>query len=617
MVGHPLRHAPCHEIVGIEVRVSRVVLDLEVDQHARCQGGQPVESDELDARRRDVLEAPLHERAQRRQHGVVGENEDAILRGPHVDLDAVCPLCGRKEYGLGGVVRGMSGGTAVSDDERMGPHSARPYTGGARCARRAPAVGNGCSGSIPSVKLFNTLGRRSEALEARDAGRIGIYVCGPTVQARPHVGHGRAAVAFDVVRRYLQWLGYDVTYVQNITDVDDKIIAAAAEQGRDPAAVATEAAEAFRSAYRRLGILEPTVEPKATDHVPDMIEMIEQLIERGHAYESSGDVYFSVRSHPDYGKLSGRNIDELKSGARIEPGEHKRDPLDFALWKAAKPGEPTWDSPWGEGRPGWHIECSAMARRYLGDGFDIHAGGNDLVFPHHENEIAQAEAATGTTFARYWIHNGMVNLAGEKMAKSTGHIVDLLTALDEYPPLAVRLFYLRTHYRKPLEFGEDALADAAGSLSRLWAFRRRVPGPVEEVPDPGVIGRFRAAVESDFDMAGGLAVLFDSVREGNTMLDAGEGAGPLIAAYDEIVSVLGIAEPAASLEDIAAGLRDLAEAHEVQAGDLQALVGALLDRRTRARGEADYSTSDSIRDGLAALGVVIEDTADGVRWHRR
>jgi cysteinyl-tRNA synthetase len=467
------------------------------------------------------------------------------------------------------------------------------------------------------MQVFNTLGKRTEVLEPRDPGKVGIYVCGPTVQSRPHVGHGRAAVSFDVVRRYLEWLGYSVTYVQNVTDVDDKIIAAAEQQGRTSDEVASEAAAAFRKAYRLLGIEDPTVEPRATDHVPEMIAMIQDLVDTGHAYGADGDVYFAVRSYPEYGKLSGRNIDELQAGARIEPGEHKRDPLDFALWKAAKPGEPTWDSPWGPGRPGWHIECSAMARKYLGDGFDIHAGGNDLVFPHHENEIAQAEAAAGRTFSRYGIHNGMVNLVGEKMAKSTGHIVDLLTALEEHPPLAVRLFYLRTHYRKPLEFSVSALEDATGSLDRLWAFRRRIAGSIEDAPDADTLARFRAAADQDFDMAGGLAVLFDAVREGNTRLDAGEEAGPYAAAYDEIVAVLGIAEPLSDLSDVADALRALGAEHGAIADDPEHVVALLLAGRATARDERDWAAADAIRDGLASMGIAIEDTADGARWHRR
>ena len=469
------------------------------------------------------------------------------------------------------------------------------------------------------MRIYNTLGRTQAEFVPRDDGKVGFYVCGPTVQSRPHVGHGRAAVAFDVVRRYLTWLGYDVTYVQNVTDVDDKIIAAALEQGLAADEVAETATAAFTAAYRKLGVLAPTIEPRATEHIAQMIDMIERLIAADHAYEADGDVYFRVRSFPEYGKLSGRNIDELQSGARVEPGDHKEDPLDFALWKAAKPGEPSWESPWGLGRPGWHIECSAMALEYLGLGFDIHAGGHDLVFPHHENEIAQAEAANdGATFARYWIHNGMVNLGGEKMAKSTGHIVDLLEALEAYPPLAMRLFYLRTHYRKPVEFTKEAMDDAMASLERLWAFRRRVAGPVEGPGDEATMQRFQTVLEDDFDVAGGLGVVFDTVREGNRLLDAGQPAELLIAAYDEMAQVLGLGEPTVDLSDVGEQLAALAGAHNVEAdGEIADMVEALLAERQRARADREWAAADSIRDELDGLGIVIEDTADGTRWHRR
>ena len=369
---------------------------------------------------------------------------------------------------------------------------------------------------------------------------------------------GAAPVAFDVIRRYLEWRGFVVTYVVNVTDVEDKIIAAALERGTTPELIATETAEQFRTAYRALNVRPPDVEPKATDHIAEMIGLIEDLVAGGHAYPSSnGDVYFSVRSSDRYGRLSGRKIDDLISGARIEPGEGKQDPLDFALWKAAKEGEPHWDSPWGSGRPGWHIECSAMARRYLGHGFDIHGGGTDLVFPHHENEIAQAEAAYGAPFARYWLHNGMVNLGGEKMAKSTGLVVGLLGALEKYPPRAIRLFYLRTHYRRPVDFTDEAIEDAVSALDRLWAFRRRAPAAVEEEPSPEVMDRFQEFMDDDFDTAGALSVLFDLVREGNTRLDAGEGVDSLVAAFDNIVGVLGLDEPAAVLDDLVESLSAL------------------------------------------------------------
>lgn len=467
------------------------------------------------------------------------------------------------------------------------------------------------------MEIYNTLGRLREPFVVRDAGRVGMYVCGPTVQARPHVGHGRAAVAFDVMRRYFEWTGREVTYVQNVTDVEDKIIAAALEQGRSTTEIAADSQAAFEQAYQRLGVASPTMAPKATAHIPEMIAMIEDLIATGHAYEAGGDVYFIVRSFPDYGKLSGRNIDELQSGVRVDPGDLKRDPLDFAVWKAAKPGEPAWDSPWGSGRPGWHIECSAMARKYLGVGFDIHAGGHDLVFPHHENEIAQAEAADGSRFARYWLHNGMVTLGGEKMAKSTGHVVDLLEALEQYPPIAVRLFYLRTHYRKPVEFTEETLRDATAQLERLWAFRRRGPAVVGAVAEPGSIQRFREAMEDDFDVAAALAVLFEVVREGNRQLDAGTDTTAWFSAYDVITGVLGIVEPEADLSDLAASLEALSVRIGVEPGDPAEMVEALVSARSQARADRDWVRADEIRDALGEIGIVVEDAADGASWHRR
>ncbi len=469
------------------------------------------------------------------------------------------------------------------------------------------------------MRVFNSLGRESQAFTPREDGRVTMYVCGPTVQAAPHIGHGRSAVAFDVIRRYLEWRGLLVTYVVNITDVEDKIIAAAAERGTTAEAVATETAEQFREAFRALNVRPPDVEPKATDHIAEMIELIEDLLSGGHAYAASnGDVYFSVRSFPGYGRLSGRKIDDLISGARIDPSEDKRDPLDFALWKAAKPGEPQWDSPWGRGRPGWHIECSAMARKYLGPGFDIHGGGTDLVFPHHENEVAQAEAAYDPPFARYWLHNGMVNLGGEKMAKSTGLVVDLLDALEKYPPLAIRLFYLRTHYRRPVDFTHEAIEDAAAALDRLWAFRRRFPGDPEEVALGEPIDRFQEFMDDDFDTAGGLSVLFEIVREGNGRLDSGEAVDAWVAAYDDMVGVLGLAEPAATLDDLSADLGALIARFGLEpAPSPEAAIDRLVDLRTRARTTKDWARSDELRDELARIGIIVEDASGGTRWHRR
>ena len=462
------------------------------------------------------------------------------------------------------------------------------------------------------MQIYNTLGRELVEFVPRDQGAVSMYVCGATVQARPHLGHGRYVVVFDVIRRYLSWLGYDVTYVRNVTDVEDRIIETANELGVDTRDVVEQSYNDFAEAYRLLRIEEPSVEPWATEHIDDMIDLIGTLIGKEYAYVADGDVYFAVRSFAEYGRLSRQNPDDLRAGERVEPGENKRDPLDFALWKAAKPGEPSWESPWGPGRPGWHIECSAMARRYLGDDFDIHAGGHDLIFPHHENEIAQSEAAFGTVFARIWLHNGMMNLGGEKMAKSTGNVVDLLEVLSSHEPSAVRLLYLRTHYRKPLDFTQEALDDAEASLQRLWTFRRRVEGPVEGPPDAEAMARFRAAMDEDFDVAGGLGVLFDVVRDGNRRLDDGEDIGGLIALYDEIMGMLALDERTDGVADLADLIEGIAERHGAADN-----VDALLDRREQARTSGDFEAGDSIRDELAAIGIVVEDTADGARWHRR
>ena len=450
------------------------------------------------------------------------------------------------------------------------------------------------------IRVHNTMGRAMVDFEPRVEGKVGIYVCGPTVQSEPHIGHGRYAVAFDVIRRYLMWRGFEVTYVSNITDVEDKIIAAAVETGESVEELATEMAGRFANAFGELGVLAPDIEPKATEHIPEMLELIGRLVDRGLAYPSDGDVYFSVKTLEQYGKLSGRRPEELRAGYRIEVDEAKEDPLDFALWKAAKPGEPTWDSPWGPGRPGWHIECSAMAERYLGMGFDIHGGGLDLVFPHHENEVAQSEGANGNTFARYWLHNGMVNLGGEKMAKSEGRIVDLESVIEEHGGRALRMLYVRAHYRSPIEYSEELLADAKESLDRLDRFRERVtPGE----PDPTSLQRFTEVMDEDFGTPQAVSLMFDLIREGNRLVDEGGDASALAGAVEVIVGVLGLDD--ASLPALSSG------------GLSDEEIKSLVEQRNLARAERRFADADDIRDRLGKAGVTIEDGPRGSRWLRR
>ena len=450
------------------------------------------------------------------------------------------------------------------------------------------------------IKVNSTIHRALVPFEPRDEGKVSIYVCGPTVQSEPHVGHGRYAVSFDVIRRYLIWRGYDVTYVSNVTDIEDKIIDAASEAGESVEVLAERMAARFAEAFDGLGVLPPDIEPKATEHIGEMIEQISTLVDRGLAYPRDGSVYFSVRTLESYGKLSGRNPDQLRSGFRIEVDESKEDPLDFALWKSAKPGEPWWDSPWGPGRPGWHIECSAMATQYLGQGFDIHGGGTDLIFPHHENEIAQSEGASGSTFARYWLHNGMVNLGGEKMAKSEGRIVDLASILETHGGRALRMLLVRAHYRSPIEYSEELLRDASEALERLDRFRERVEAGE---PDPEALDRFREAMDDDFGTPQAMSVLFDLVREGNRILDEGGDASSIAGAVETIVEVFGIddaSQPAADNSRLAD--------EEVE---------RLVTERETARDERRFDDADAIRDELARQGVILEDSPDGTRWIRK
>ncbi len=458
------------------------------------------------------------------------------------------------------------------------------------------------------LKIHNDLTRRKEVFEPLEPGRVRMYVCGMTVYDLCHLGHARVMVVFDVVYRYLRALGFDVTYVRNITDIDDKIIARANERGEPFGELTERFITAMHEDARALGVLSPDLEPRATGHLPGIIAMIERLIERGHAYVAeNGDVYYDVRSFPGYGKLSGKSIDDLEAGARVEPGEAKRDPLDFALWKSAKPGEPAWDSPWGQGRPGWHIECSAMSTEALGDTFDIHGGGADLTFPHHENEIAQSEGATGHPFVRYWMHNGFVRINDEKMSKSLGNFFTVREILERYRPEAVRYFILTSHYRSPLNYDDTQLDQAGAALTRFYTALRGLPA-AEPTGAEAFEARFHAAMQDDFNTPEALAVMFDLAREINRVRkdDAAAAAG-LGAALRGMGEVLGILQ-----EDPEAWLRGGDEAGGLDDAEIELLIA----RRAQAKADRDWAEADRIRDQLQAAGIVLEDGPQGTTWRR-
>jgi cysteinyl-tRNA synthetase len=504
-----------------------------------------------------------------------------------------------------------------------------------------------------ALHLTNTLTRRKEPFVPRDEGKVGMYLCGPTVYSEPHIGNLRNVVLFDVLRRHLQASGYEVTYVRNYTDVDDRIIQAS---GGDPLAgyvLAERWTRVFESIAAALGVLPPDVTPRATGHIPEMLALVAKLIDHGLAYESGGDVFFSVGKFPDYGKLSGRDLSELRAGERVEINADKRDPLDFVLWKGAKPGEPTWDSPWGRGRPGWHLECSAMAGKYLGPGFDIHGGGEDLVFPHHENEIAQSEGATGQPFVRYWLHNAFLTTGGEKMAKSVGNVTSPRELLRHYSGTVLRYALLSAHYRSPLEFtsglveGDDGkpsthtLDDAAAAYDRLSTFAvnaaralagAEVGDDSDEAADagtdagiaavatggtgpaaPGMLdggeweARFVAAMDDDLNVPAAFAVLFDLVGAANPLIGRAErgdraAAGELRDRLDTFVSLLG-----------RLGFFPLDELPA--ASVTPALLDLVLELRQRARSTRDFEAADLIRTRLGELDIRVEDRAAGSRWH--
>ena len=459
--------------------------------------------------------------------------------------------------------------------------------------------------------IFNTMTRRKEPFRTIEPGSVRMYVCGVTVYDDAHIGHGMSYLRFDMIRRYLEYLGYDVQHAQNFTDIDDKIINRANAEGLDVDTLVEDLIRDWLAEVEALGLQPAKIYPRATQEVPEIIALIEGLIERGHAYASGGDVYFRVRSFPEYGKLSRRDIEELRTGARIEVDERKDDPLDFALWKAAKPGEPKWDSPWGEGRPGWHIECSAMCMHHLGGMVDIHGGGRDLIFPHHENEIAQSEAFLGEKpFARYWVHNGMLQLDGEKMSKSLGNVVKLRSLIERGRADAFRLMVLQSHYRAPLNYTEAGLEASQSGLQRLRA-AARVEAASEE-PTGGLADlaettreRFHAAMRDDFDSPTAIATLFDLARAINREAAnaSSSGLSPARNTLVELAGMLGF--------DL---LRD--EATSSDGTDIEALMQILIDVRAALRAEKQFAIADMLRDRLQEEGFTLEDTRTGTTWKR-
>lgn len=493
-----------------------------------------------------------------------------------------------------------------------------------------------------TLKIYNTMTRRKEEFRTREEGKVAMYVCGPTVYNYIHVGNGRAYLVFDVIRRYLLYKGYQVYYVQNFTDVDDKIIARAREEGKTPEEIARFYGQAFLEDMRALRVMPPDVTPRATETIPRMLEMVQGLVEKGYAYVVDGDVYFSVEKFPGYGKLSGRSLEEMRAGERVEVDERKRHPMDFALWKSSKPGEPAWDSPWGKGRPGWHIECSAMSLHYLGMGFDIHGGGQDLIFPHHENEIAQAEAYTGREpFVRYWVHNGFVNIREEKMSKSLGNIILVREILKKYPADVVRMLALQTHYRSPIDFGPEALEDAARAYERLenclFALNSFLAKPSSgttpvrtqrevELSDSffDFERRFEEAMDDDFNTARAMGVIFEMVKELNAYLAEQESfrtpAAPIIAGLGrdlllKLCRVLGLFLPAEEGREKCG--EETAEGGEEKAPGFptsKELIELLLEVRALARSRREYQTADLIRSRLREMGIRVDDLREGQRW---
>ncbi len=461
------------------------------------------------------------------------------------------------------------------------------------------------------MRLYDTAAKSVREFTPLVPGQVSMYVCGATVQAAPHVGHIRSGVAFDVLARWLRATGYEVTLVRNVTDIDDKILAKGVTEGRPWWAVAAHYEREFQNAYAILGCTPPTVEPRATGHITQMIELMEQLIAAGHAYAVDGDVYFDIRSYKDYGKLSGQKIDDLLPAGDSEGESRKKDTRDFALWKSAKPGEPAWPTPWGQGRPGWHIECSAMAHAYLGNSFDIHGGGLDLVFPHHENEVAQSKAA-GQDFANFWLHNAWVTTAGEKMSKSLGNSLLVTEVAKRARPIEVRWYLASAHYRSNLEFSDSALGESATAFQRIEGFVKRASAIVGEVDlaKTKINSDFAAAMDEDLNVPAALAVLHEVVGNGNTLLAANTSVKEVseaLASVRKMLDILGVDPLADTWANVGGDSQQLTEV-------LDHFVKQQIQKRSDAKANKDFATADRIRDELRAAGIALEDTADGARW---
>jgi len=463
------------------------------------------------------------------------------------------------------------------------------------------------------MRLYNTLTKTKEEFIPLHPGEVRMYSCGPTVYNYFHIGNARPFIIFDVFRRYMEYKGYKVTFVQNFTDIDDKMIQRAKEEGITVRELADKFIEEYFKDADALGIRRADYHPRATEHIDDIIEFIKKLIDKGMAYQSGGDVYFDTTAFEDYGKLSGQNLEDLEIGARIDINEMKKNPMDFALWKGQKPGEPAWDSPWGPGRPGWHIECSVMATKYLGETIDIHSGGQDLIFPHHENEIAQSEGLTGKPFARYWLHNGYINVDNRKMSKSLGNFFTVRDISREFDLEVVRLFMLSSHYRNPINFSRELLEQEQNALERLYNAKNNLEYMLENAPERPAdekekqfldkllqyVKDFEEAMEDDINTADAVGVIFDLVREINTHITGGQSAETIRSALETLTKLTGIL-----------GLLNK------QKGKLDSEIEELIEKREQARKEKNWALADKIRDELKEQGIILEDTPQGVRWKR-